>query len=101
MAAYKVDNVIVCCFFTSNHRTRQEGFFFFFLQENVTVIMKVSIVIFLTPLIAILKKTFMVSVGYWGSKYFYRVQRESGQVLYTTALVELNQVSICTMISSQ
>ena len=30
-----------------------------------------------------------------------RVHSESDQVLYTTALLQLNQVSICTMISSQ
>ena len=40
-------------------------------------------------------------VVYYGAKYYYRVHSESGQVLYTTALLQLNQVSVCTMISSQ
>ena len=31
--------------------------------------------------------------------YFGFVQTESGQVLYTTALLQLNQLFICTMIS--
>ena len=45
----------------------------------------------LSSLIVKACKVFVVYVGF--------VQTESGQVLYTTALLQLNQLLICTMIS--